>query len=133
MILEIGFAHHRGHYERVIALAPDAGKGDSAIVNRERQMLLECEGNRLMQAARVFERQFEQALDGEVRGQRRDHDVGLAGLDHQARQRAAQVGLVVGANLVVNAGERERIPRALGHRRAHAIAAELERKYSLSH
>ena len=117
----------------LVALAPDAGKCDGAIVDRERQMLFQRERNDLMQPARILERQFEQSLDDAIHGQRRNHDVRLAGFDHQARQRAAEIGFVVGANLVVHTGESERIPRALGDGRAHAIAHQLQRKYSLSH
>ena len=123
VLLEICLAYHRGHHERAITLAPDAGKCDGAIVDRERQMLFQRERDDLMQPARILERQFEQSLDDAIDGQRRNHDVRLASLDHQARQRAAEIGFVVGANLVVHAGESERIPRALGDGRAHAIAA----------
>ncbi len=133
MLLKIGLAHHRGHHQRVIGLAADARECDSAVIHRERQMLFQSERDHLMQAARVFERQFEQAFDGAVGGQGRDDDIGLPGFDHEARERAAQVGLVIGANLVEGAGEGEGIPRALGHRRAYAIGSQLECKYSLSH
>ena len=96
-------------------------------------MLFQSERDHLMQAARVLEWQLEQAFNGAISGQGRDDDVGLSGFDHEPRERAAQVGLVVGANLVVGAGESEGVPRALGHRRAHAIGSHLERKYSLCH
>ena len=133
MMLQVGLAHHRGHDQRMVALAPDAGKCDRAIVHREGQVLFQRERNHLMQPARILERQFEQAFGDAIGGQRGYHDVGLAGLGDQARQRAAEIGLVIGANLVVHAGEIERIPRALRDRREHPVAHELQRKYSLSH
>ncbi len=133
MMLQVGLAHHRSHDERVVVLAPDAGKCDRAIVDREGQVLFQREGNHLMQPARILERQFEQAFGHAIRRQRRYHNVGLAGLGDQTRQRAAEIGLAIGADLVVHAGEIERIPRALRDRRAHPVAHELQRKYSLSH
>ncbi len=85
-------------------------------------MLFERERHHLMQAARVLERQIEQALGDEIGRQRRDDDIGLTGLGDQARERAAEIAFVVGANLVVHAGEREGVPRALRDSRAHAVA-----------
>ena len=104
MMLEVGLADHRRHDDRMVALARDAGERDGGIVDREGQVLFERERHHLMQAARVLERQIEQALGDEIGRQRGDDDVGLTGFGDQARERAAEIGFVVGANLVVHAG-----------------------------
>src|SRR6266481_9146972 len=107
MMLKIDLAHHRRHYQGMVAFLSEARKRDRAVVDREGQMLLERERDHLMQSARVLERQFEQTFGDPVCRQRRDNDIRLASLRDQARERAAQVGLVLRAKLFVNAGEME--------------------------
>src|SRR5216684_2346934 len=110
MMLQVYLAHHRGHHQGVVAFLPEARKRDRAIIYWKWQMLFECERDHLMQAARILERQFEQTLGDPIRWQRRDHDIRLTTLRDQPRERAAQIGLVLGAELFVHTGQMERIP-----------------------